>query len=896
MIRRNFTLIFILFLLAGAAGCGQEMDLSGKWSVVLQDEAFAGQAYDIELPGTTDAAGLGYADTLKPTLTRPVLVHLARRHSYVGKALYSRNFTLGRELAGKELELTLERVLWTSRVWIDGRPVDTIQRSLVTPHVHRLPPLEAGEHTLQVEIDNTKQLDISAGDQGISYTDDTQVIWNGILGRISLTALPAARIGRIEVYPDIRTMTAEAVVYLEGNARGGRLLVRTPRGRRLTQQVDRGADSVRIRVDMAGAPLWDEFSPELCSLQAEFRSGRDRDVRKVTFGMRQIGTEGGKILVNDVPVFLRGTLECCVFPLTGTPPTDDAGWEKVFRTARQWGLNHLRFHSWCPPDAAFRVADRLGFYLSVELPVWVTNLGPDPAVKTFMEEEAEQILRHYGNHPSLCLISNGNELQRDFVFLNALTARLKARDPRHIYTTTSYTFERGHGRQNEPEDQYFVTQQTRDGWVRGQGVFDVEVPAFNRDYNASMGCVSVPLVTHEIGQYAVYPDLKEIDKYTGTLAPHNFEAVRDDLLRKGLLGRAEDYVQASGQLGARLYKEEIERAMKTSGISGYQLLGLQDFPGQGTALVGLVNAFWESKGIVTPEWFRQFCASVVPLASFDKAVWTRDETLGLELQLANYSPEPLRGRVLRWQLLHADGREYAAGAVPVGDAPRGEVSRVGDVQIALRDVSRAERLTVRLQLEGTEYRNSWDIWVYPGDLRPVAGDVLLTDDLARALQALGQGRKVLLSPRLGALNGLEGKFVPVFWSPVHFPRQAGTMGLLCDPDHPALREFPTEMFADWQWWRIAKRSTVLLVDALAGITPIVEAVDNFANNRRLATVFEACCRQGRLLFSSVDLLSQGSESPEVRQFLCSLLDYMNSTDFAPSGTVDPAGIRALFKD
>ena len=82
---------------------------------------------------------------------------------------------------------------------------------------------------------------------------------------------------------------------------------------------------------------------------------------KIEFGMRQIGRNGADLLVNGKKVFLRGTLECCIFPLTGYPPTTKEGWLKVFRSAKEWGLNHLRFHSWCPPKAAFEVADSLGF-------------------------------------------------------------------------------------------------------------------------------------------------------------------------------------------------------------------------------------------------------------------------------------------------------------------------------------------------------------------------------------------------------------------------------------------------------------------------------------------------------------------------------------------------------
>ena len=183
-----------------------------------------------------------------------------------------------------------------------------------------------------------------------------------------------------------------------------------------------------------------------------------------TFGVRSIASDGKQLKINGEPLFLRGTLECCVFPLTGNPPTDEVGWQKTFDTAKAWGLNHLRFHSWCPPEAAFNVADSMGFYLQVEMPLWQTNITAESAdVKQFIESEFERIITEYGNHPSLCLISGGNELQKDFDWLNSFVARMKGRDPRHLYTTSSFTFEKGHGRVPEPEDQFFVTQWTATG-------------------------------------------------------------------------------------------------------------------------------------------------------------------------------------------------------------------------------------------------------------------------------------------------------------------------------------------------------------------------------------------------------------------------------------------------
>lgn len=872
------------------------IDLAGTWTVQLDDDNFRGQTFSINLPGTTDGAGIGNPDTVQPILERNTMLHLSRKHSYVGKALYSTTFSVSESLAQRPLELTLERVLWTSRVMIDGTDVNGIENSLVSPHHHIIPPLSAGEHSITIEVDNTKQYDISVDELCHSYTDATQVKWNGILGEIKLMPINRAHIERVEIWPDIISMTADVEIFLREKSEGGSIKVVSSLGTSTAQTVEAGAQSIRVQLSMKDAKLWSEFDPQIYDIDIDYESNDGTKAKAhETFGMRKIANENGKLCINGNPVFLRGTLECCIFPLTGNPPTDEAGWETVFNAAKEWGLNHLRFHSWCPPNAAFRVADRMGFYLSVELPVWTTNLGHDRNVCKFMEKEAERIISCYGNHPSLCMISNGNELQYDFDFLNYLTAKLKARDNRHVYTTTSFTFEKGHGGKNEPEDQYLVTQRTDSGWVRGQGVFDIEAPSFNKNYDASMVCVDVPLISHEIGQYAVYPDISEIASYTGSLAPHNLEAVRNDLSQKGLLNKAQNYLQASGHLAAILYKEEIERAMKTKGFSGYQLLGLQDFPGQGTALIGLVNAFWQSKGIVSAEWFRQFCAPIVPLANFSKAIWTNDETFELDIQVANYSLDHLCNKNLKWKLAYKSGKSICAGESLISDIPNGDVFHADSLRLPLGGIKETSELIFSLAIEGTEYKNEWDIWVYQSDLTIDSGNTIVTDDVNLALAALDAGRSVLLSPKPEMLKGLQGKFVPVFWSPIHFPKQAGTMGLLCNPNHPGLSLFPTEMHSNWQWWRLAKRSTVLITDSLPQITPIVEAVDNFANNRRLASIFEAKCGKGKLLFSAMDLLSDGADSPEIRQLRHSLTEYMKSDEFDPSGFASKENLMTFFK-
>ena len=740
-----------------------------------------------------------------------------------------------------------------------------------------------------------------------AYTEDTQVKWNGVLGRMQLKAENDVKLQQVNVYPDIagkrikvkavlvRTnpQTTQAEITLQVNC--------AETGKAYEPQTYPAAfphDTVCIEKEYAldeDMRLWDEFSPALYTLHASCHTRQGTDRYETTFGMREIGHTDGYLTINGNRIFLRGTLECCIFPLTGTPPTDEAGWEKVFSTAKAWGLNHLRFHSYCPPEAAFKVADRMGFYLQVELPNWSLTVGKDTATNRFLYQEFDRIIAAYGNHPSFCMLSAGNELQPDFQFLNAFVGYMKRQDNRHLHATTTFTFEQGHGTQPEPEDDFFVTQWTDKGWIRGQGVFDAEEPNFNKDYRKAAEGIKVPLISHEIGQYSVYPDMKEIGNYTGTLEPLNLKAIQKDLEKKGLAGKAERYLQASGRFAVQLYKEEIERAMKTPQFSGYQLLGLQDFPGQGTALVGLVNAFWESKKLTDERYFRQFCSPVVPLARFEKATWTTNETFAAQVEIANYYKEDIRGKHILWQLTDKTGYEVGRGKLDAGTFKKGTVTSAGEIHAGLEKVRNAAQLCLKVTIEDTDWENSWSIWVYPPLKELNTGDVVLTQDISQALSALDAGKKVLLSPRPDKLEGLEGKFLPVFWSPVHFPKQAGTMGILCDPKHPALLHFPTEMHSDWQWWNLVKHSKVLVMDSLPDLQPIIEVTDNFVNNRRLASVFETKYGKGKLIMSSIDLLStESKQKPEVKQLLYSLTQYMNSADFVPTGTVSKQDLLSFF--
>ena len=880
------------------------LSLAGEWQVALdsldvgveQRWFEGGFTRRMPLPGTTDEAGLGIANTLAPSLEKPQILHLTRKHSYVGPAWYVREVEIPHDWAGRRIHLSLERVLWQTAVWVDGQAVPGREESLVAPHNYDLTAyLTPGRHTLALRVDNRKLYDISGGDMAHAYTNETQVMWNGVLGRMELTARKHLDVDSLRLYPDAaaRELRVTGVVRNYGKPCKGTWTGEVRDGKRRVARLSEslslqaGLNRLDVRLPLGDSvKLWDEFSPFLYDLTFGVAAQDEEVARNIRFGVRDLVRRGAEIRLNGRKIFLRGTLECCVFPQTGRPPMTPEGWLKVFETARNWGLNHLRFHSWCPPEAAFRVADSLGFYLQVELPLWPGRVGEDEAKNAYLYQEADRILAEYGNHPSFCFMSLGNELPDDFSFLSGLLDHVKRKDKRRLYTTTSFSFEGGHGDHPEDNDDYWVTQWTQKGWVRGQGVFDARPPAFDRDYTASVEGFDVPVVTHEIGQYAVYPNLKEIEKYTGTLDPLNFKGVKKDLEEKGLLDHADRYLKASGKLALILYKEEIERALKTKNFSGFQLLDLHDFPGQGTALVGLLDAFWDSKGIVEPEVFRQFCGPVVPLAYFPKAVYTNAEPFVAELGVANYGGGELAGGTVSWRLETKAGKTVACGKLEAGRLPVAGENKVGTVSVPLASVTQAAELRFIVSLDKEKRENTWSIWVYPERLDVENGDVVCTGNWEEARRALAAGKDVLLSPQVAECNGLEGKFVPVFWSPVHFPAQAGTMGLSLDAGHPAFAHFPTDDHTDWQWWHLAKQSRPVVLDSICGgVTPLIECVDNFVKNRRLSVLFETQCGPGRLLFSSMNLLDAGEEHPEKRQLLYSLLRYMQSDDFRPSATL-----------
>jgi Glycosyl hydrolases family 2, sugar binding domain len=901
-------LFFLVF-----TGNAQKQSLNGTWQVSLQTED--SKKYAIKLPGTLDDACIGDKVAKGSGINFSTMAHLSRKVQYVGKAFYSNTFTVPVGWKQKEVILKLGRVLWKSTVMIDGNAIEESGESLTTSHEFDITKyIVAGKkQTITICIDNsnifpginvyaTQYPSKESSEITHSYTNHTQIKWNGILGEITLIAKSKVYAEQVNIISDLQNKNIN-VNYQINNIDGEKVqlqsyVIDAKTGKKWTKSITQSSSEKGFSATIPfekNAACWSEFNPKTYQLVTIIKSYIGVDTTITSFGLRAFKSQNDNLYLNGSRIFIRGNLECIIFPLTGYPPMLVKEWEALYKTAKSYGLNSFRFHSWCPPEAAFAAADKVGFYLQVELPNWNLKVGIDELASfDFLTREADRILNAYGNHPSFLFFSMGNELEGDFGKLNNLVATLKQKDTRHLYSTTTFTFQKEITGNPQPQDDYYVTQWTKKGWVRGQGVFNDLSPDFSKDFSNNISDVHVPIITHEIGQYSVYPDMSEIKEYTGNLLPVNFLTVKDALAKKGLLNLAPAYVNASGKFATLLYKEEIERALKTKGLDGFQLLQMQDFPGQGTALVGILNAFWKTKGFVTATDFRKYCSEVTPLIRFPKPVYTNNETFEAAVELANFY-KPLVNAELVWNIKDENGKILKAGTFGKNNYAIDNGLQVGKISFTLNEITTAKKLVVSVMIKGTMYSNDWNIWVYPSQLKEDNGDVIITASLQDALSALENGKKVLLCPIPDTLKGPKGKFVPVFWSPIHFPDNPGTMGLLIKSKHKALVDFPTDNFSNWQWWDLTTKSKTMNMAALPDEANIVRPIDNFVTNNNLSSLFEAKVGNGHLIFCSIDIMKDVENRPQARQLKYSLLKYMNGKSFNPSYQVQVKDLSDLFK-
>ncbi|MGB4660566.1 MAG: sugar-binding domain-containing protein [Mobilitalea sp.] len=893
--------------------------LHGMWNYELDEEDKGIQqewhqrtltSKGFVIPGTTASNHIGNPVQVEKTLSKDAVRCLREEYKYLGAAWYQTNFCIDKKYEKKRIVLFLERVMFESSIWIDNHYIGK-QDSLSTPHTYDLTEyITYGlEQRLTIRIDNR---DIQKlGPNPSAYTDETQTIWNGIVGRVEIQAEERVVIENIvsgvmldqkeisvsfDLCNDFRfkvPITLEVRIKKEES-----ILISQVQSITISSKTERAKIILPLTDQIT---LWDEFEPMLYTLEiivSGHLEGRSiSGIFHKQIGFRQLDHKDGILRVNGIQRFLRGNIDCCVYPYTGYPPMDLKSWKEFFATTKAYGLNHVRFHSWCPPEAAFEAADQLGVYLQVEGPVWMDDwtgylVGSYEEHYRYLPKEAKRIIDTYSIHPSFCIYSNGNELNGDFKLLEKMIEILRERNP-YLFYTLSTNWDRTVTRQ----DDLFIAQSVEGTGIRGQFFLDALVTGTSLDFLEGVQKRKIPVLSHEVGQYAVYPNVSEISKYTGVLKPINLEVIKKDLEEKNLLSYLPDFVRASGNLAWLLYKAELEAALRTKGLAGTQLLGLHDFPGQSTATVGLLDCFMDSKGIGSVEDFLSFCNKTVVLVKMEKFIYKTSEKFVADIEIAHYGKKALRDVEIVISLEDNEQNIVWTETFQVEEVPIGLYSGYMHIKTNIfSGLKGRNSFVLKAGILNTSHWNSWNIWVYEEEPFELNVENCYDNLNEEAILKLQQGENVVLMITPNHISQIgPSKFFPVFWSPVHF-ESINPCGMIIDNKHPLFEKyFTTKNYADHEWKNILESGVSINLDSLAGYQPITMFVPNFYNNHKYSNLFEAKVLNGKVMICCLDLDTNAKDCIEMKSLKCAIIQYFVSEDFNPEQRVELEDLKALFK-
>lgn len=935
--------------------------------------------WDFELDGSKVGIETAlYQAKLKDTITLPSTTALSKKgkvntnredgfltevYPFEGYAWYSKEVTISSNDIGKKIVLFLERTRLT-KVWVNGVYVGE-QDSLSTPHTYDLTEyIKEETFALTVLVSNTDY----PTKGGHLTSPDTQTNWNGITGRLELQVYNQVYVNKVQVYSDIESKAFRLHITVENetnNTTTSTFMVKAVEkyldeqdviqsGNQLSEEsysinLNPGENIIDLTYIIGEkAKLWSEFSP-IC-YEIEITNVENEEVMTVFTGLRKFSSEGYHFSINGTKTFLRGKHDGLVFPLTGAAPTTVEEWIQVLKISKSYGINHYRYHTCCPPEAAFTAADLLGIYMQPELPFWGTLTDEtyenhNEEEQQYLIREGERMLENYGNHASYVMMSLGNELWGSKERMGEIIQNYRKRDPRPLYTQGSNNFQ--HAPVIIPEDDFFSgVRFSKTRLFRGSygmcdaplGHVQMTMPGTCKDYDDIIlpketdvsntattkktieiqygtGTKTVemdeeskelvphiPVISHEIGQYAMYPNFKEMDKYTGVLKARNFEIFRERLEEKGLGDLANQYFEATGKLAVACYKEELEAAFASGNLAGFQLLDLQDFPGQGTALVGILDAFMESKGLVTANEWRSFCNDEVILARIPTYVYQAGEEVTARVKLSYFKDKAFAANEIMWEVL-TEEQIIAKGAVEVDREVSG-LTDLGTVKFTMPMAKTITKMKLHLFVQGTSIEKNYDLWCYPIITNPLltkedlekesyleqnGKKVWITRELNRASKLLDEGKNVLYLPKK-VTKSIEGFYCSDFWCYPMFrsisesmkkPEPIGTMGLLNNQNHEALKQFPCDFYSTPQWYHIVSHADMaILDDTKADYRPIVQMIDNIERNHKLGLLFEAKVKKGNLMVCT-SRLDEIFEHIEVQHFAQSIVKYMFSDSFKP---------------
>lgn len=833
---------------------------------------------------------------------------------YVGVAWYQKELEIdGRLLKGEDVILFLERVHWESTLWINGEKVGK-QNSLTSPHVYHISPYIKGKNKLSVvlRIDNGPV--VQMGTNAHSWGDQTMTAWNGVVGEMCIKVNDCIHVSDFQIFTNLKDRTARLDYKIQNSFKKNKEIILSNTIKSFNSKKEHiipfadqcvklvpGMNVLSFSVSLTDSVLlWDEYHPNLYKIETTLKE-KDGILTFYTnsFGVREIQTSSNRFVLNGKEIYLRGNVLCGSFPMTGYASMDYDAWKRIMTIHKHYGLNHIRFHSWTPPEAAFKAADEVGIYLYPETNAWA-SIESEEQVE-FLLQEGINNLKYYGNHPSFLMLGMGNELSAKKEITTRFLKELK-KDARRVYTglaNSIYSI--------TPEYDFIVTREVRStiGWppTPERSFFYRNSPSTNFLFGNPVK-YPFPLLTHEAGQHCSYPALDQMQKFTGTQIAGYIDIARKQLEERGMLHLWPYFVKASGMLQNMMYKHELEAYLRIPRHAGYEILQLEDFPGQGSALVGILDYFYDNKGYVTPYEFRRSCAPMSLMLKLPKFTWEEGETLKGEACFSNWGEKDLENALINYTITNLEGKILLTRVFNPKSIIRGDAVSLGNLSLSLNGISKATKLKIFAYMQGTDLSNEWEVWVYPHSADTVKDNLKIVngvDDIV--VKRIMEGENLVIQLDKSHIRGnMPPVFLPVYWTQFDNMGIAQTMGILCNPEHAIFDLFPTEYHTNWQWYDLLRDAHPLIFDEYGmkkcwskDFIPTVQVIDGWKTNRKLGVLAEARLGKGKVVITSMNLTDNLDSRISARQFRISLARYMNSSDFAPKCVISPEHIYNLLK-
>lgn len=647
-------------------GGRQRLSLDGTWDLYTED----GKSHPVPVPGPWQAA----SDELR---------------RYTGGGRYRRDLAVPESWSGSRIRLIFGAVDYGAEVSIDGRAVGAHEGGYlpfafeVQEHVR-----PGASDQLEVRVWDDVGPEVPAGKQ--SWYGPLAGIWQSV----ALERVGPAFVERAEIAADPSTGEVTVVPHLAGDSQECivNLAVKGPDGTTLAGETTTLVVPRPVRWELDEPALyWAELRVS--------REGRVIDRWRSTFGFRTIDARGGRIFLNDRPVFLAGALDqdyhrhgICTAP---------AGefYDTQARLVRELGLNCLRCHIKVPDPRYLDAADRAGILVWEELPSWG---APTHDAKRRAHETLTGMIERDRNHPSVIAWTVANESwgldligsAADRAWLHETAQLARELDPTRLVVDNSPCSPNFH-LETDLNDvhKYAAIPDHAERWT---GFLDSWVASPQSTYSPHGDAVrrgDEPLIVSEFGSWGL-PDPAGLRDRAGK-DPWWFSAgggwSEGVVVPEGVEERARDWGlhRAFGDDLTALWRSSQEHQFESL---RYEVECLRLHPEiSGFVVTELTDVHWECNGLLDmdrgPKAGHVLYASLfgadLPIGVLERPRCNIAESIDMALVVAHASQSDLTGCELRWRFGDAAG---SVGA----DVPAWSATPVGSLSLRAQDAGRHE--------------------------------------------------------------------------------------------------------------------------------------------------------------------------------------------------------------